>query len=205
MQETIEYAKLQNASGVILFLDFKKAFDSLVFKFMYKALTKYNFGDKFICRIKIIYTKPGACIKNNGWISEIFELERRVRQSCPLSALLFILCVETLACRIRKIIKLRALNMEQAVKICQYADNTILSLENKAQIPIVIKGLDNFGKLAGLILNKKKTNAMFLGRDNMTNCDLTERNIKNQCLGIWVDNNGEIFEQHNWTNALLKV
>ena len=60
MQDTIEYAKVQNASGVILFLDFKK------------ALTKYNFGDKFMSWIKIVYTKPGACIKNNGWISEIF-------------------------------------------------------------------------------------------------------------------------------------
>ena len=29
VQDTIEYAKMQNTTGVILFLDFKKAFDSL--------------------------------------------------------------------------------------------------------------------------------------------------------------------------------
>ena len=46
VQDTIEYAKLQNAIGVILFLDFKKVFDSLKWEFMYKALTKYNFEDK---------------------------------------------------------------------------------------------------------------------------------------------------------------
>ena len=52
--------------------------------------------------IKIVYTKPGDCIKNNGWISEIFDLERGVRQDCPSSAFLFILSVEALACRIRQ-------------------------------------------------------------------------------------------------------
>ena len=102
VQDTIEYAKMQNTSGVILFLDFKKAFDSLEWEFMYKALAKYNFGEKFMRWIKIVYTKPGACIKNNGLVSEIFDLERGVRQGCPLSALLFILSVEALACRIRQ-------------------------------------------------------------------------------------------------------
>ena len=36
----------------------------------------------------------------------------------------------------------------------------------------------------------------------MTNCDIGEINITNQginCLGIWVGNDAEICEQHNWT------
>ena len=211
VQDTIEYAKIQNTTRVILFLDFKKAFDSLEWEFMYKSLTKYNFGEKFMRWIKIVYTKPGACIKNNGWISEIFDLERGVRQGCSLSALLFILSVEALVCRIRQNNEIKGFKYGtlavQAVKICQYADDTILFLKNKAQIPIVLKELDNFGKLAGLVLNKNKTNAMFLGRDNITSCDLGEINITNQCincLGIWVGNDAEICEQHNWTNALQK-
>ena len=211
VQDTIEYAKIQNTTRVILFLDFKKAFDSLEWEFMYKSLTKYNFGEKFMRWIKIVYTKPGACIKNNDWISEIFDLERGVRQGCSLSALLFILSVEALVCRIRQNNEIKGFKYGtlavQAVKICQYADDTILFLKNKAQIPIVLKELDNFGKLAGLVLNKNKTNAMFLGRDNITSCDLGEINITNQCincLGIWVGNDAEICEQHNWTNALQK-
>ena len=114
MQDTIEYAKMQNTSGVILFLDFKKAFDSLEWEFMYKALAKYIFGEKFMRWIKIFYTKPGACIKNNGWISEIFDLERGVGQGCPLSALLFILSVQALACRIRQNNEIKGLKYGQS-------------------------------------------------------------------------------------------
>ena len=89
--------------------------------------------------------------------------------------------MEALACRITQNNEIKGFKYGtlavQAVKICQYADDTILFLKNKAQIPIVLKELDNFRKLAGLVLNKKKTNAMFLGRDNKTNCDLGEINI----------------------------
>ena len=71
-----------------------------------------------------------ACIKNNGWLSEAFELHRGVRQGCPLSALLFILCVETLACKIRQNQNIQGFKFShngkiKSIKISQYADNTI--------------------------------------------------------------------------------
>ena len=72
---------------------------------------------------------------NNGWISEIFDLERGVRQGCPLSALLFILSVEALACRIRQNNEIKGFKYGtlavQAVKICQYVDDTILFLKKQ--------------------------------------------------------------------------
>ena len=74
--------------------------------------------------------------------------------------------MEAPACRIRQNNEVTGFKYGtiafQAVKICQYADNTILFLKNKAQIPIVLKELDNFGKLAGLMLNKKKQMPCFL-------------------------------------------
>ena len=36
----------------------------------------------------------GSCISMNGWLSESFNLNRGIRQGCPLSALLFIIAVE---------------------------------------------------------------------------------------------------------------
>jgi hypothetical protein len=40
---------------------------------------------------------------NNGWISEIFRNLHGIRQSCPLSALLFVLSVEIMAEKVPKI------------------------------------------------------------------------------------------------------
>ena len=71
---------------------------------MFQALKKYNFGERFLQWVKILHNQPVACIKNNGWLSETFELGWGVRQGCPLAVVWFIHCVEITAGKIRKMI-----------------------------------------------------------------------------------------------------
>ena len=85
---------------MLLFLDFEKAFDSLEWDFIFSTLEKFGFGNDFIQWIKILYNDPKASIKVNGWISKEFQIFRGIRQGCPVSALLFILCTEIIAINI---------------------------------------------------------------------------------------------------------
>ena len=101
VSDTIDYDIL-NKSGILLTIDFKKAFDSLEWNFMLKILQTFNFGPSFINWIKTIYNSPEACIKNNGHISEVFQISCGIRQGCPVSALLYVLSVEVLATKIRQ-------------------------------------------------------------------------------------------------------
>ena len=101
VNDIIEYCDLFSKSGILVTLDFTKAFDSLQWDFMFKALQFFNFGPSFIQWIKALYHKPEACIKNNGYFSEYFNIQRGVRQGCPVSSLIFILCVEVLAIKVR--------------------------------------------------------------------------------------------------------
>ena len=64
--------------GILLFLDFEKAFDSVEYNFMFKTLEKFNFGEQFINMIKLLYNKPVFKIKNNGWISKSCEMKRGI-------------------------------------------------------------------------------------------------------------------------------
>jgi hypothetical protein len=62
---------------------------------------KIGFNESFIIWAKTLYCNIQTCIMNNGWISEIFKNSRGIRQSYPLSVLLFVLSVEIMALRIR--------------------------------------------------------------------------------------------------------
>ena len=86
-----------NSKGLLLFLDFEKAFDSVELNFLFKVLEKFNFGDDFIGRIKLLYNKPIFRIKNNGWISKTCNMNRGIRQDCPISALLYLFVAEILS------------------------------------------------------------------------------------------------------------
>ena len=101
IKDIIEYYDNNNLPGAIICLDFEKAFDSLNWNFMLKALSHYGFNQSFIKWIQLIYNEPTFCVKNNGLVSKEDVMMRRIRQGCAISALLFILPVKFMAVHIR--------------------------------------------------------------------------------------------------------
>jgi hypothetical protein len=83
------------------FVDFIKAFDTLEWDFMLNTLKHFGFNDSFIRWVQTLYSDIQTCVSNNGWVSEIFNNPRGIRQRCPLSALLFILSVQSMSFRRR--------------------------------------------------------------------------------------------------------
>ena len=81
----IDYTEFKGIPGLLLFVDFEKAFDTLEWSFIVKTLHYYNFGPSFISWVKTFYSNASGTIQNNGWSSEFFPLSRGVRQGCPLS------------------------------------------------------------------------------------------------------------------------
>ena len=98
----MDFTLSENTSGLMIFIDFHKAFDSLEWGFLYKCLEAFNFGEDFMRWVKTIYKNIESCTLNNGFFSEYFKLERGVRQGDPLSPYLFVLAIETLAIAIRQ-------------------------------------------------------------------------------------------------------
>ena len=97
----MKFTASRNIPGLLLFLVFEKAFDTLEWAFIHKTLEYFDFGPSLIKWIKVFYCNIESCILNNGWVSNFFQLIRGVRQGCPLSPYIFILSVEVMAEAIR--------------------------------------------------------------------------------------------------------
>ena len=81
----IEHCDEEEIPALFITIDFQKAFDSLEFDFVEKALSFFDFGENILQWVKVFYTNISSCVLNNGWFSEFFILGRGMRQGCPLS------------------------------------------------------------------------------------------------------------------------
>ena len=64
VEDILEFAKLTDCSGILLAIDFEKAFDSLNRSFLFKVLKKFNFGPYFLEWIKTFYSNISSCVLN---------------------------------------------------------------------------------------------------------------------------------------------
>ena len=208
-----QYATEKNIPGPLLFIDFEKAFDSLEWPFIHDTLRSYGFGASLIKWVKTLYSHTESCILNNGWASNFFEIQRGVRQGCPLSPYLFILSAEVLATAIRKNTNIKGISVNDVeIKLSQYADDTTLILDGSDEsLRSSLATLDDFSKVSGLRLNDKKTEALWIGASIgndkilLPGQELKWPKDKVKSLGVWISTNPELSASLNYNEKLEKV
>ena len=74
--DIMDFSVNENILGLLLFIDFEKAFDNVEWNFLYESLEMFNFGADFLRWVKTFYNNIQSCIMNNGTASNFFTLER---------------------------------------------------------------------------------------------------------------------------------
>ena len=153
--DVMEFTVKENIPGLMLFIDFQKAFDSVEWEFLFKCLEAFNFGTDFLHWVIVFYKNIQSCILNNGMTSNFFTLERGVRQGDPLSPYLFVIAVETLAIAIRQNSDIKGIYIgdEHETKLLQYADDTTAILADTNSAKVLFELLDRFRNISGLKIN----------------------------------------------------
>ena len=128
--DIIQYAKENNKVGLLLLLDYEKAYDSISFSFLSKALDFFNFCPNMIKWIEILLRDFNASINHCGNISKPFLIGRGCRQGDPIAAYLFILSIEILACKLRNDPKVSGFEICSYTKLFEiYADDMTIFLK----------------------------------------------------------------------------
>ena len=145
--------------GYCFFADFEKAFDTIEHNFINRALKYFKFGNDTIRWIDVFYKDISSCVINNGHASTFFDISRGVRQGCPLSSYLFVICIELLALSIRNDTLIRGIStihtdVNKEIKVSLYADDTTLLLPgNESALRKALQIFDKFRVCSWLKLN----------------------------------------------------
>ena len=127
ISDVLDLTKDQNIPGILVALDFRKAFDSLEWPFIMRTLDAFNFSSSIKRCISTFYTNIESAILNNGYTRNSFEPSKGVRQGCPLSPFLFILSAELMSIKIRHDPGVKGINLfGNKLKLSQFADDTNL-------------------------------------------------------------------------------
>ena len=155
----IEDAKYNKRSIHLLYIDIRKAFDSIEHWVLKDTLRYYNLQDKSIRLIMNMYEGLSACIDTPFGKTKEFNITKGVRQGDGLSPLLFILAINP----ILELIEESHLgysftkNEDLKVPILAYADDLVLITNNAEDMDNLFSVFKKMTEVYGLTINSKKS------------------------------------------------
>lgn len=132
VQLLIQLMENLDLEGLIVLLDFEKAYDRVDQQFLRRILDAMGFSQEFNELLQCIYADAKSKITFNGIQTKSFDCQRGVRQGDPLSCILFLCVMEALSVSLEENhdIEQVQVNGITAPKSKMFADDTALIVKS---------------------------------------------------------------------------
>jgi hypothetical protein len=164
---------VKKQAGIVLKLDFEKAYDKVNWNFLLECHKIRGFNDLWCSWVKQCLFEGTVCVKINDEMGPYFQSSKGVRQGDPMSPTLFNLIAESLTKMVLRaqanemLVGLAADIIPTGVAVLQYADDTVLCINHDPEKAINLKLLlYSFELMSGLKINFEKSEIFTIGGDN---------------------------------------
>jgi hypothetical protein len=160
---------MTNSPTCLLTLDFTEAFDKTAHTYLFKVLEHCGFSPTVLTRLRNIYTNATSSVQVYGHESHPFEIRSGVSQGCPLSMLLFTICINPFLCMLDTMLRGNSHAAgSRTPNLVAYADDFTVILDSTKDIPKVRDALRCYEAATGARLNIRKSKVMGLGTWDVT-------------------------------------
>ncbi|GIL55468.1 hypothetical protein Vafri_11032 [Volvox africanus] len=155
----------QNRRGILAFLDFAKAYDTVDREFLLSAMEAMGVGPQFYSWTQLLLSNTQARAMINGFRSRRVKMEAGVRQGCPLAPPLYLFVGQALLSWLKsQDVGIRLLQTDiDRVTACQFADDAEAVLEGEASVPTFLEAMETFARASGQRLNRDKVELLRIG------------------------------------------
>ena len=167
LRRILEEVRKNNLPAVLIFLDFKKAFDSINRAMMFKILKAYGIPPRLLKAIKAMNTGTRAKVVTEDGDSDQFEITAGVLQGDTLAPFLFVI---TLDYALRKAINGKEADLgftlsagrhpAKALADLDFADDTVLLSDDITRAQTLLTLVEREYLKIGLTSNAKKIKVM---------------------------------------------
>ena len=157
-----KYLSKKRGRFFCIFIDFKKAFDSIRHDKLWDALERKGIKGKFLDTIKSMYKKLKSCVKTDGNLTPYFDCSIGTRQGCVASPKIFSLFINDLVDYLN-IKNERGIFVTQDINelnVLMFADDVSSFADTVVQLQRQINRIEQFTKGVGLEINLEKTKNM---------------------------------------------
>jgi len=170
--EVVNWMKKKKKPGILMKMDFHKAYDTVDWEAMDLVMEAMGFGLKWRSWISQCLSTASISLIINGSPSKPFKMERGIRQGDPLSPFLFVLLAEVLNKMMHRAVNtglLRGISVGNGnlqISHLQFADDTLVFCEAEEHYVRVTKGIFlTYQAFAGLCVNYRKSIMVVLGKE----------------------------------------
>lgn len=161
--EVVDAMNKSESGGILLKLDFAKAYDNVDWNFLLGTMSEMGFGQRWITWIHGCISTGSLAFLVNGSPTNFFAIEKGLRQGDPLSPLLFNICANVLSCMLQLLLSEEVccgykLRERIVLNHLQFADDTLIFCEpDPGQLSRINDTLEAFLWASGLKVNFSKS------------------------------------------------